>query len=181
MFFQYFGGMPSLLEYYELTRDPILRDAIVKYADRSKGDIVDGGDRDKYGPILAQAFAARYADHPESYRHDLAQRLVAMDQMAFQTFPEDRSHWTGLSAPVTHYPVSLFWLNSEGYVLSSLDKEPTLSAEQIKSIKDKAVYHGQLEKGQPLTQIPVEKESWQTDYDNPSVTSYTTCSRPLEP
>jgi hypothetical protein len=66
-------------------------------------------------------------------------------------------------------------------VLSSLDKEPTLSAEQIKSIKDKAVYHGQLEKGQPLTQIPVEKESWQTDYDNPSVTSYTTCSRPLEP
>ena len=66
-------------------------------------------------------------------------------------------------------------------VLTALDREPTLTAEQTKKMKDNAVYHGQLEKGQPLVQIPILRESWQTDYDNPAFKDYTTCKRPLEP
>jgi hypothetical protein len=184
MWFEYFGGMPALLEYYELTHDAILRQAIITYADNSKGEFLDGGDHGKYGQLLAQAFAARYADHPEPYRQALAQRLndwTARTNTVFQTFPADRSHWTGLSAPVTHYPAALFWLNSEGYVLGALDKEPALTPDQIKKMNELAVYHGQLEKGQPLVQIPVQRESWQTEFDDPTLKSYTTCPRPLEP
>ena len=185
MWFSYFGGMPAVLEYYELTHDPVLRDALIKYADRSHGDMVDGGDYDhKFGSIQAHAFAARYAEHPEKYRQDLNQRLEDMYRTAYQTLPDDRAHWTGLDAPVTQFPGAMFWLNTEGYVMTALDKEPAPTADHIKTMRQRAVYNGPLEKGWPeyqKIQIPVKRESWQDDLDDPALKDYTTPKRPLEP
>ena len=95
---------------------------------------------------------------PNPIASDLTERMVdwmTWTDTVFQTFPEDRSHWTGLTRPVTHFPVAMFWLNSEGYVLGSLDKEPPLTPDQIKKMNELAVYHGALEKGQNPVQVPV--------------------------
>ena len=56
MWFQYFGGMPAVLEYYELTHDATLRQALITYADHSKGDIVDGGDHEQIRPLSGPGF-----------------------------------------------------------------------------------------------------------------------------
>lgn len=182
-FFQYFGSMHALLEYYELTHDEVLRNALVKFAQNGSGDMV-GGNRKLSPPVLAQAFAARYADNTDSFRRELAERITSIEEMyrlAYQTWPTDKSHWTGPTAPVTHYPIAMFWLNSEGYVLGALDKEPPLSADQLQVLKQKSQYTEPEEKGQPASQTPVRRESWQNELDDPTLKSYTTPKRKLEP
>ncbi len=123
MFFLYFGAMHALLEYYELTGDEAVRDAIVGYADRGRGDIVDRGERSGppnaidrvWGPrsdacpILALAFAARHAPDPRPYRQALAERLKSNFRIAYQQVADDPRHWTGPTAPVIHFPIMLFW------------------------------------------------------------------------
>jgi hypothetical protein len=183
-FFQYFGSMHALLEYYELTHDVALRDAMIKYTDGTSGDMI-GGDGKISPPILAQAFAARYAPDKQTYQRALAKRIAEgtrdMAGLAYATWPTDPAHWTGLTAPVTHYPVAMFWLNSQGYVMSALDKEPTLSPEQMKKVTDHEVYTGALEKGQSKVQIPSQRESWQNEFDDPALKSYCTPKLALEP
>ena len=183
-FFQYFGSMHGLLEYYELTHDPVVRTSIIKFSDGTVGDML-GGDGKKSPPILAQAFAARYADDKQTYRHDLLVRIRdgtrEMSALAYATWPTDPAHWTGLSAPVTHYPSAMFWLNSEGYVMGALDKEPTLAPDQMKKVTDHEVYTGAMEKGQSKVQIPSQRESWQNEFDDPALKSYCTPKLPLEP
>lgn len=174
MFFLYFGAMHALLEYYELTRDPILGDAMVKYACDARGDIVDGGWNRQWGPIMAMAFAARYADDPAPFQSALGERLRAMHRAAYQQFPEDRRRWTGPEAPVIHFPIALFWLNEQGYAMTALPHEPHVPADQLQAMRDEARYSGG-------TQIPVERESWQDEYDRSEFREYLTPRRPVEP
>jgi hypothetical protein len=75
----------------------------------------------------------------------------------------------------------MFWLNSAGYVLGALDKEPTLTADELNTLKAHSVYTKPLDRGEPAVQIPVERESWQNDLDTPALKAYTTPKRPLEP
>jgi predicted dehydrogenase len=76
--------------------------------------------------------------------------------------------------------LAMFWLNSEGYVLGALDKEPPLSAEMTQVLMQRSQYSGPEEKGEPKSQIPVQRESWQNEFDDPAVKSYTAPKRPLE-
>ncbi|MCL2648722.1 MAG: hypothetical protein FWD61_17255 [Phycisphaerales bacterium] len=180
MFFQYFGAMHALLEYYELTHDETLRQSMLQFASKTDSDIVGG----KVSPVLAQGFAARYADNKDEARKKLAECLTAnkgMIALTYGAWPQDRTHWTGPSAPVTHYPVTMFWLNAEGYVMGAFDKEPPLNPDQLKLLLQMGQYFGPLEKGQPTVQIPVQRESWQNEFDDPAIKSYTTPKRSLEP
>jgi hypothetical protein len=154
------------------------------FAASKKGDML-GGDGKKSPPVLAEAFAARYADSKQAFASALAKRISEgtheMDSLVYETWPVDPKNWTGLTAPVKHYPSQMFWLNSEGYVMSSLDKEPALSADKIQKMKQYSVYTGPYDKGQSSVQIPSQRESWQTDFDDPALKSYCTPKRPLEP
>jgi len=174
MFFEYFGALHALLEYYELTRDPTVRAAVIKYADEGRGDIVDRGTDWPHGPIMAMAFAARYADDPQPYRDALAERIRRLADKAFHCVDDDPRHWTGPTAPVIHFPILLFWLNEAGYALTSLDREPTCSPEELAAARAAAQYTGP-------TQVPAERETWQTEYDRPAFRQYITPKRPVEP
>jgi hypothetical protein len=175
MFFLNFGAMHALLEYYELTKDPVLAKAMIQYFDAGQPEMVGGGKSVPYGPILAHAFAARYAPDAEKYRQSLSERMHTMYRTAYQTFPEDRSHWTGPLAPVIHFPIALFWLNYEGYTMTALPQEPRVTEEEMANMRAKAVYEG---KG---SQLPVDRESWQTEFNADDLKSYCRPSRPLEP
>ena len=104
-----------------------------------------------------------------------------MYMLVYEVWPFDQANWTGLTAPVKHYPSQMFWLNSDGYVLSALDKEPALTADQIQKMKERSVYTGPGEKGQSSVQIPSQRESWQTEFDDPALKKYCVPQRPLEP
>ena len=171
MFFLHFGAMHALLEYYELTRDPVLREGLIRYAEGGKGDLVEGNDVG--GPLAAVAFAARYAGDRERYRAILRQRLTGAITRAYQQVPEDRACWTGRSAPVIHWPIALFWLNEVGYATSALEREVEVSAEDLATIREGARYDGP-------TQVPVERESWQSEFDRPEFREYLTPKRQLE-
>jgi hypothetical protein len=184
-FFQYFAAMHALLEYYELTHDPVLRDAMVKFAEKARGDIIDNNSaKEPYPPFMVQAFAARYADDAAKWQAGLRDHLYLRTSMplVFQSWPWDPAHWTGLSAPVQHYGFALDWLNCAGYVLGALDKEPKLTPEQLQFLKDRSVYtKSLLDTSEPSVQVPVLRESWQDDLDIPALKQYTTPKRPLEP
>ncbi len=184
-FFQYFAAMHALLEYYELTHDPMLRDSMVQFAEHARGDILDNfSAKEPYPPFLVQAFAARYADDKGKWQESLRQRLDLKASMllAFQSWPADPAHWTGPTAPVQHYGFATMWLNSAGYVIGALDKEPTLSADQLQYLQAQSLYTKPPDKGEPVVQIPVERESWQSDLDDvPALKAYTTPKRPIEP
>jgi len=178
-FFQYFGAMHALLEYYELTRDETLRQSMVAFAKGARGDMLSG-----HSPVLAMGFAARYADDKDEIRKQFVERLTAsrgVYGLVYGTWPKDQANWTGPTAPATHFPCAMFWLNSAGYVLGALEKEPPLNPEQQKLLQQMGQYTGPLERGQPTIQIPVKRESWQNGLDDPALKSYTTPKRALEP
>ena len=180
MFFQHFGAMHALLEYYELTRDETLRQSMLQFASNTVGDIVGG----RISPVLAQGFAARYADNKDDARKKLTESLTShrgIIGLMYGSWPKDRTHWTGPTAPVTHYGVAMFWLNAAGYVMGALDKEPPLNPDQQKRLVEMGEYSGPLDRGQPTVQIPVQRESWQNEFDDPAIKIYTTPKRALEP
>jgi hypothetical protein len=162
MFFVNFGALHALLEYYELTHDSALRQALVQYA------------KDGRGPNMAVAFAARYADDPAPYRKALADRIKHhLYGQAYQWLSDDRANWTGLTAPEFHFPYLLFWANEELYTMGALPKEPMPSKAQIDRMKRNCLYQGP-----PQRQ---DRGSWQDQYDRQDMKEYCTPTRPIEP
>ena len=123
---------------------------------------------------MALAFAARYADDAGRYRRALRTRIHEDRQIAYQQVPEDRENWTGPAAPEIHFPIMLFWLNEEGYAMASLGAEVPITPQEHQAIIDASRWHGG-------TQEPVERESWQDEFDEPELLSYLTRERPPEP
>jgi len=166
MFFQSFGAMDALLEYYYLTGDKRLRDAIVKTADFGLETYRKGRHRgmNKIKPI---AFAARHADDPAPYREALKTLEVARNigfRYVYQQVPWNRAHWTGPTAFALG-EMAYGWLNDEAYALGALEAEPSLTEAQEKVLRD-------------LDERPVGPEpraprgSWQTEYDAPEFESF---------
>jgi hypothetical protein len=166
MFFQSFGAMDALLEYYCLTGDQRLRDAIVKTADFGLETYGKGRHRgmNKIKPI---AFAARHADNPAPYRDALKTLEVARGigfRYVYQQVPWNRAHWTGPTAFALG-ELAYGWLNDAAYALGALDAEPPLTEAQEKVLRDLDARPVELEPRAP-------RESWQTEYDTPEFESF---------
>jgi len=166
MFFQSFGAMDALLEYYYLAGDQRLRDSIIKTADyglqlyeksRHKGMV-------KIKPI---AFAARHAPNPAPYREALKTLGFARQigyRYVYQQVPSNRAHWTGPTAFALG-STAYGWLNDAAYALGALEAEPPLTAEQEKVLRD-------LDERPVELEPRVPRESWQTEYDIPQFESF---------
>jgi len=164
MFFDHFGALHALLEYYELTHDEALRDALIKMAQNGKG------------AQKTVAFAVRYARDPEPYRKALADWVGGKGyRYAFQQVSNRPIHWAGDTAfLVGNVSGGLFWAAREGYVLSALNAEPMLSPGQLAEIK-------RFDERPAIPRAPTLRESWQSEYDKPEFEEYLTPKRKLEP
>ena len=164
MFFHTFGAMHALLEYYYLTRDPVVRTAIIATADHAmaRGPKAIGGMYRK-----AVAFAARHADDPLPYRQALADYFGGTGwAYAFQQVTANPAHWTGDTSFLRgNVSGGLFWANDALYVLGALEQEPALKQgieEQIRELE-----------ARPVTANPrLPKSSWQDEYDHPDFAEY---------
>jgi hypothetical protein len=158
--------MHALLEYYYLTRDERLRDAIIRTADYALA-LHEKTPHRGYLKLTPLAFAARHAENTAPYRQALtSMRIECVTdgringfRAVYQFVPSNRAHWTG---PAAFYLSELAygWLNDAAYFLGALDAEPPLTPAQEKTLKDLDSRPVQLEPRAP-------RESWQTEYDVP--------------
>lgn len=165
MFFWTFGAGHGLLEYYELTHDPQLRDALVKVAEVA---IASG----ELGLLRnAVAFAAQYADNREPYLQALRTREGAASYL-LQTVPHNAQFYGGprgfLRGSVSG---SLFAMCAAPYVMNALEGDPNLTEEQWQQY-----LRADREGGAPYATPPVL--SWQSEYDIPELAEYLRIKHP---
>ena len=160
MFFHTFGALHAMLEYYYLTEDVELRDAIVRMADHALSM------RDRpYTFRKALAFAALHAKNPEPYR-DVIDKWARTSgyRYLYQMVSENRRHWTGPTAFLSP-DVSglLFWLNDEYYLLTLFDREPSVPQARAREMKAREQF------GRPHRFV---RGSWQSEYDRTEFKEY---------
>ena len=164
MFFWTFGAGHGMLEYYELTHDEALRDALIKVADVA----VARGSLSLQR--IAVAFAAMYADDPEPYRQALRER-ESHSSILVQVVPHNPEFYAGPRGMLRgSVPGSLFYMNTVAYMMNGLDGDPDLTAEQweqfLRIDRD----------GGPL--YPPLQLSWQSEYDVPELAEYLRIKHP---
>lgn len=164
MFFHTFGGMHAIIEYYQITKNAKLRDAIIKMADAALKDqelvakFMTGkiSSNQLYWPAIA--FAARYAQEPEKYR-DFIRQYVARSawKLAYNTVTQSSRHWSGNTAGLeTNVSGSWFWTNWAQYFLMTVPEDEMISPEVEAGIQARE------RDGFPSRRI---KESWQSELD----------------
>jgi hypothetical protein len=164
MFFWTFGAGHGVIEYYDLTGDERLKDALIRVADHAMKDPDPGNFR------KAVTFAARHAADPRPYRRYL-EAWARASSLAVQVVPHNSLFYGGpcgmLRGSVSG---SLFGMNDMPYMLSVLPGDPPLSERQWQSIRSVD------RNGAPPT-MPREL-NWQSDYDRPELTEYLRIKHP---
>ncbi|HUS81477.1 MAG TPA: hypothetical protein VM283_09440, partial [Armatimonadota bacterium] len=164
MFFWTFGGAHGLLEYYELTHDQALKQALIKVADVAV-------DRGEIGlQRIAVAFAGMYADNPEPYREVLRAREGASGYI-LQIVPHNPEFYGGARGMLRgSVPGSLFYMNAVTYMMNVLDGDPQLTADQWDPYL-KIDREGGAPYGPPML-------SWQSECDIPQLAEYLRIKHP---
>ena len=160
MFFHVFGAMHALLEYYELTGDAKLRDAIIRMADCYMAQ-----KRRSYTTRKAIAFAALHAPEPARYRKVLDEWMRwRSPTRLYQLVADSPKHWTGPTAFLrAGVSGQWFWLNDVLYLMSVYDREPEPPAKHV------AEFTRINAEGTPRG---FARESWQSEYDRPDLADY---------
>ena len=160
MFFHTFGAMHALLEYYELTRDSKLRDALVRMADSYVAQ-----ERRSYTFRKVVNFAAMHADDPTPYRRVLDEWLrSSQDYCLFHMVSDTPKHWTGQTAFLRPgVSGQWFWLADAHYLMAALEREPEPTPERL------AAFQKLNERGSPHG---YSRRSWQAEYDRPDLAEY---------
>jgi hypothetical protein len=152
-FFHSFGAMHAVLDYYYITKDEKVRDAIIAMAAK----VGDPGDETR--KVLA--FAARHAPNKDLYRRMIAEYATGRGiDFVFRQVPANPEHWSGPTAFLAgNVSGGMFWLSSALYLLGALEREPELPPEKAREIEEK-------DKGgrQPEPRAP--RECWQAEYDD---------------
>lgn len=178
MFFHTYGAMHNLLEYQQITGDPLLRDAIIKMADatlrspeitRIYASGAYGSDTIYFPPV---AFAALHAQDPAPYRKFLETWVKnGAWKSLYQTVSHNPAHWSGDTAFLLgNMPGCFFWTNWAPYITKALGSDtiwnPKIEAEFNRIEKD----------GKPSPTPPL---SWQTEFDNqPNLSGYLDSQKP---
>ncbi len=162
MFFWTFGAGHGVIEYYELTGNEAIREALLKTADDalSKGDI---GLRRK-----AVIFAAHHADDPAPYRQALEEWVARGGYRSLlQMVPHNPEYYSGPRGMLRGSVAgALFMINDLPYVMTVLDGDPELT-DDLRAID---------EDGGPHYGPPVL--SWQSEYDLPEFGEYLRIKHP---
>jgi hypothetical protein len=158
MFFWTFGAGHGVLEYYYLTGDDRVRQALIRVADHAL-------QQRKPGNVLkAMIFAARHADDPAPYLRRL-ESWASGSPYVLQVVPHNRLFYGGprgmLQGSVSG---SLFAMNDIPYLLSVLPGDPPLSDRQRAALRAVDVH------GAPPYEPPAS--DWQSAYDRGELTEY---------
>ncbi|MGD0089489.1 MAG: hypothetical protein ABSE73_06170 [Planctomycetota bacterium] len=160
MFFHTFGAMHALLEYYELTKDAELREALIRMARAFAAAPEWGGTYRK-----AVAFAATHAPDPKPFHDALNKSTVGWEApLLLHAAPYDRKYWTGGTAFVEfEVPFVLFGMADVFYVLPALERDPVPPPERAQKMEqpEKAGVPHDFAKG-----------SMQSEYDKPEFKEY---------
>lgn len=170
MFFHVFGATHALIEYYYLTHDDQLRQALVKMADALMPTL-------PFRPTSANpswlvvAFAAKHADDPKPYQSYLRKAFEGEAwTYATRMVHVDSDHWSGPTAAIQGgVPSCHFWMNALPYVVSALPDDFVPSPAQLKQI---------VELDADPRQRLEPSLSWQSEYDNPEFDAYLQPWRP---
>src|SRR5262249_14448720 len=122
-----FGGMHALIDYYELTRDEALKEALLKTADVFCQEPLGSTQ------LWVVLFAARFSEEREKYVARLREFCTGRGfASVYDTVCANRQFWLGDHAymqPTTL--VTAFWvLNALPYLMPVLEQDPQLSEEQ---------------------------------------------------
>lgn len=174
MFFHTFGGMHALLEYYYLTKDEELRQALIKMADYAIGNRRKGEISSNYWGVIA--FAIRHGENPDRFRQALLQSLAANWQLVYQTVGTDPKFWSGENSFLTsNAPRSFFWVTIAPYVLGAFPGDVLWNEEIAGAMKE-------IEAQGIPRQKTATALSWQSEYDGiPELDDYLAIDRPWEP
>jgi len=129
--------MHSLIEYYQLTGDESLKNALIKMADAviQRPIIENGtlGEGDYSWPAVA--FAALHSSDPSPYQAFLRRYIEKGGwRSAYQMVTANPAHWSGSSAfMVKTVPLAMYWENWAPYVSLALPEgdvwTPTIEKE----------------------------------------------------
>ena len=164
MFFWTFGAGHGVLEYYYLTGDDRVRQALIRVADGAV-------QQRKPGNFLkAVIFAARHGDDPAPYQRYL-ETWARGSSYVLQVVPHNRLVYGGprgmLQGSVSG---SLFAMNDVPYLLSVLPGDPMLSERQREALRQVDLH------GAPAYQPPAL--DWQSAYDGSELTEYLRIKHP---
>ena len=164
MFFHVFGATHALLEYFYLTQDEDLRQALVKMADALMPTL-PAKPTASNPSWLVVAFAARHADNPEPYRSYLRRAFEGEAwQYAVRLVANDPSHWVGPTAFIQGGVAAChFWINALPYVVSALPEDFAPTPTMLRHVE-------QLDARVQRRTVPAL--SWQSEYDDPAFDDY---------
>lgn len=164
MFFHVFGATHALVEYYYLTHDEDLRQALVKMADALMPTL-PARPTSSNPSWLVVAFAARHADDPEPYQSYLRRAFESEAwQYAVRLVAKDPSHWVGPTAFIQGgVPGSHFWINALPYAVSALPDDFVPTQTMLRQVE-------QLDSRAQSRSVPFL--SWQSEYDDPAFDAY---------
>ncbi len=164
MFFWTFGAGHGLLEYYYLTGDDGLRQALIRVADHAIQERDPGNFR------KAVIFAARHADDPARYLRYL-ETWARGSSYVLQVVPHNRSFYGGprgmLQGSVSG---SLFAMNDIPYLLCVLPGDPQLNERQREALRQVDL-HGAADYQPPAL-------DWQSAYDRGDLAEYLRIKHP---
>jgi len=165
MFFWVFGAAHALIDYYELTGNADLRDALIRAADAIMARESSPGVM-----LKAVAFAAMYADDPEPYRDYLA-AYAAGNRAAVQVVPHNPEFYCASRGMLRGSVAgSLFFMNGLTCMMNGLDGDP-----QLDEAAQAEVARIDAEGGAPYTPKLL---SWQSEYDIPELVEYLRIKHP---
>lgn len=156
MFFWTFGAGHGIIEYFDLTGNEQVRQALVATADDA---LADG----RIGLRLkAVAFAARHADDPAPYREAIREWAEGEGRRSLlQIVPHNAEYYSGPRAMLRgSTPGALFTMNDLPYVIGLIDADPPMD-DELRRID---------ESGGPFQPEPTL--SWQSEYDLPEFEEY---------
>ena len=162
MFFWTFGAGHGIIEYFDLTGNEQVRQAIIATADDA---LADG----RIGLRLkAVAFAARHAHDPAPYREAIRKWAEGEGRRSLlQIVPHNSEYYSGPRGMLRgSTPGALFTMNDLPYVIGLLDADPPMD-DELRRID---------ETGGPLQSEPTL--SWQSEYDLPEFEEYLRIKHP---
>jgi hypothetical protein len=164
MFFHVFGATHALIEYYYLTHDEELRQALVKMA-AALMPTLPHRSTSANPSWLVVAFAAKHADDPKPYQSCLRNAFEGEAwQYAVRMVNGDSSHWSGPTAAIRGgVPSCHFWMNALPYAVSALPDDFVPSQAQLEQVE-------QLDADVRRRSEPAV--SWQSEYDDPEFDAY---------
>lgn len=164
MFFWTFGAAHGLLEYYYLTHDPKLQQALIRAADQAIR-------QRKVGYLLkAVIFAARHASDPTPYLQSLEDWAIT-SPYALQVVPHNPLFYGGprgmLQGSVSG---SLFAMNDVPYLLSAVSGDPPINDRHLRRLQQ-VDQHGASDYQMPAL-------DWQSAYDRDELREYLRVKHP---